>query len=118
MFLIRGEDFFDRRYWGGLAFIFLPQAPALVAVPAVISEKLFSLVRYMKTRIGQEIYGVICGCLVFPLIEDLLALPVICQSFQGYRGSDNVSCKTLPAFGIVGNNLTLITLSFCFMCSK
>ncbi len=50
LFLIMGEVLFDRRYWGGLTSIFLSQATALVTVPAVISEKLLSLVWYMKTH--------------------------------------------------------------------
>ena len=63
---------------GGCWFILLPQPLALVTVPAVVSEKLLSLVWYMQTHISQKIQGVICGRLVFSLIEDLLAFPVIC----------------------------------------
>ncbi len=36
-------------------------------------------------------------------IGDLLVFPVICQTFKGYRGSDQISCQTFSSFGIVGD---------------
>ena len=88
--LMRGGDS------GGCRFIFfrfaqckhcLPQPPALVTVPAIVShDLLFSLrsmqamplIRDMQTHVSKKIQRLICISLGLPLIEDLLVFPVIC----------------------------------------